>query len=379
MTKGVKLTSGGVSKTLSGWAKTIGIKVGCLCERLRRGWSLDDVLTTSVRVENGRTYLPEYKIWGHMKSRCCNPKNKNYSVYGGVGIKVCDRWSEFENFFVDMGTRPTDLHTLDLIENSKGYYPGNCRWATRLEQTRNRGCTLRFQYRGRNLTVPEWSIELGVPTSTLYTKFNKYSGDGDQIVGSLKHLRVWRPLNSPVFQTYGGRVFYPLSPHPGEIEISDVAHHLSLINRFCGATEKAYCVANHCVLMSRLCDNRLDALGALLHEIAEFAMSDVPGPAKSFLKSYKFYENRILRIASYQFGFEFPLSDRVKELDKYMCAEEAKQLFPSGPNEEVWEPWSKSVGFDVISSEVEVPIEPWPWKRAKREFLKDFEALSSSG
>lgn len=88
---------------------------------------------------SSKTYRsPTYKSWQAMIARCTLEKHPAYHRYGGAGIKVCDRWrSRFENFLLDMGERPEGL-TIDRIDGRKDYEPGNCRWATYVEQNRNR-------------------------------------------------------------------------------------------------------------------------------------------------------------------------------------------------------------------------------------------------
>jgi hypothetical protein len=80
----------------------------------------------------------EYKIWRGMKDRCLNPNDPHFAEYSVRGI--CDLWANsFEEFFAHVGPRPSSKHSIDRIDNSRGYEPGNCRWATASEQNRNKG------------------------------------------------------------------------------------------------------------------------------------------------------------------------------------------------------------------------------------------------
>lgn len=100
---------------------------------------------------------PEYRTWCSVLRRCYNPKVLGYKNYGGRGITVCDRWkSSYENFLGDMGRRPSAKHSLERENNDGHYDPGNCVWATRIEQNNNRRSSHRITYKGVTRTAAEW-------------------------------------------------------------------------------------------------------------------------------------------------------------------------------------------------------------------------------
>lgn len=97
-----------------------------------------------------------YICYNLMKRRCCDKNNQDWRHYGGRGIKVCDRWLEsFANFLADMGEKPKGL-TLDRKDNNGNYEPGNCRWISRKEQSRNTRRNHIVEFNGHKGTLAEW-------------------------------------------------------------------------------------------------------------------------------------------------------------------------------------------------------------------------------
>ena len=98
-----------------------------------------------------------YRAWQMMKQRCTNPKTKGYACYGGRGITYAPEWEIFLPFVAHVGLAPSLRHSLDRIQTTGHYTPGNVRWATTLEQARNRRTNLYITYDGETLTHREWS------------------------------------------------------------------------------------------------------------------------------------------------------------------------------------------------------------------------------
>lgn len=109
---------------------------------------------------------PTYRVWSQIKRRCLVPTNKDYRYYGARGISVCERWWKFENFLADMGERPAN-RSIDRINNNGNYEPGNCRWATVVEQQRNRGNIIMLTFKGETKPLTAWAEQIGLKEKTL--------------------------------------------------------------------------------------------------------------------------------------------------------------------------------------------------------------------
>lgn len=114
-----------------------------------------------------------YRIWYSMKARCYRQSHNRYHLYGGRGIKVCDKWQAYEGFFEDMSAGYEDNLTLDRIDNDKGYTPENCRWATQKEQQNHRRNNLRVDYNGQSVTLAQYAVITGTPYSRVYKRYKK--------------------------------------------------------------------------------------------------------------------------------------------------------------------------------------------------------------
>ena len=169
----------------SGSAKGVGVVWECLCKcgkttnatakNLRSGNTKSCGCLNSERViarnkagaTHGMTGTPTWVVWDNMIQRCTNPNHKSYKEYGARGITICPAWrNEFATFHKDMGPRPAGM-SIDRIDNDKGYEPGNCRWATVVEQANNRRNNITLTVGGVTDTLANWSRKTGIGQKTI--------------------------------------------------------------------------------------------------------------------------------------------------------------------------------------------------------------------
>ena len=158
----------GTIKDINGYSLRVGDTKSCGCyvkERIK-----------NQNLSHGMVNSKEYKSWLHMKYRCLNKNSKKYKIYGGRGIKVCDKWiNSFEEFLKDVGFAPSSIHTLDRIDVNGNYEPSNCRWATPLEQSANKRNTIYIEYENELVPMCTLARILGINYKyfwKLYTKDN---------------------------------------------------------------------------------------------------------------------------------------------------------------------------------------------------------------
>lgn len=124
---------------------------------------------------HGLSKTKEFKVWQGIQQRCHNPDDTNFHKYGMKGISVCKRWRDsFMNFYSDMGQAPTKRHTLDRIESTGNYEPGNCRWATYEEQNNNRSCNVFIELNGESKTLPQWCRAYGLDARTVRSRIYEH-------------------------------------------------------------------------------------------------------------------------------------------------------------------------------------------------------------
>jgi hypothetical protein len=164
-------------ETLKSIAVRNGINYSTLKSRIRYGFSITDSLRIPVRSPHVDSHQfsrsVEYKIWIDMKARCLNPRHGSYSDYGGRGITVCPEWTnDFQPFLDHIGRRPTSRHSLDRIDNSRGYEPGNVKWSTRREQALNTRANHLVTFNGVRKPLLLWAEQVGLLPACLYHRLH---------------------------------------------------------------------------------------------------------------------------------------------------------------------------------------------------------------
>ncbi|MFA6125444.1 hypothetical protein [Sphingomonas sp.] len=121
----------------------------------------------------GHARIPEYRAWHAMKERCLNPNDARYKNYGARGITVCERWMNYTNFIADMKFKPSTKHSIERMDNTLGYSPENCKWATRKEQANNRRGNVFIFHDGRTQTAQQWADETGILAGTIVDRIKE--------------------------------------------------------------------------------------------------------------------------------------------------------------------------------------------------------------
>lgn len=149
----------GTEKLIMASNLTLGKSKSCGC--------LSREVTGKRATTHGMSKSDEYATWNRMWSRCTNPIVDRYPNYGGRGISVCKEWESFEQFYADMGAKPSKAHSIGRIDNDANYCKENCRWETALEQGANISTNVFIEHDGLRLTVSQWARKLGISVGTL--------------------------------------------------------------------------------------------------------------------------------------------------------------------------------------------------------------------
>lgn len=154
----------GTKKILSKRGLLAGLVKSCGC--------LGSEITASRNFRHGHSRSPTHMVWCSMKRRCLSPTDKGFKNYGERGIQVCSRWMKFENFHADMGDKPRGL-SLERKDNSRGYEPGNCEWATPSVQANNKRNNVVITRGGETRTAATWAKTLGIHPTTIYARVRR--------------------------------------------------------------------------------------------------------------------------------------------------------------------------------------------------------------
>lgn len=129
---------------------TSGHTTSCGC------YSIAQTILRSTK--HGGCGTPEYQTWINIRKRCYWEGHDHFEHYGGKGIQVCDKWrDDFQAFLDDVGYRPSSQHSIERIDFNGDYEPSNVKWATQIEQARNKSNNRLIEYLGKTRCVAEWA------------------------------------------------------------------------------------------------------------------------------------------------------------------------------------------------------------------------------
>jgi hypothetical protein len=178
----------GKTKEIMLYSFAIGRVKSCGCI------SIENLKAAVAKQTQHMGFPAEFKTWSTMIDRCERPTHQNYASYGGRGITVCQRWKDsFESFLKDMGQKPTPKHSIDRIDNNKGYSPENCRWATQREQNRNRRNNHVVTHEGKTMVLSDWADARGWNRNVLYFRLKNGWSVADALT---KPVRTKAPNHS---------------------------------------------------------------------------------------------------------------------------------------------------------------------------------------
>lgn len=151
-----------------------GRTLSCGCLRSERVKLVQTIHGESGNHYHGRRPSVEYKTWLGIKDRCLKLENNRYQYYGARGIKICESWLlSFDNFLSDMGRRPSPKHSIDRIDNNGNYEPGNCRWATTIQQQANTSRNKFIILNGERIIVAEAIRRVGIKSTTFWERIRR--------------------------------------------------------------------------------------------------------------------------------------------------------------------------------------------------------------
>lgn len=151
----------------------VGVSAGSLRRGLSKSCGCERNTQTSIRRtthghSSGGVKTPEYQTWARIKTRCTNENHSDYPDYGGRGLMVAAEWvDDFEAFYAHIGPKPTSKHSIDRIDNERGYEPGNVRWATTEVQSNNKRSNHSLTVGDQTMTIRQWAQKTGLDQKTI--------------------------------------------------------------------------------------------------------------------------------------------------------------------------------------------------------------------